>query len=411
MTDRVGSPSVRAIRAALEEIPGAILDKPPMPEDVGAGGEPGTAVWAYQPDIDTAVLEKSYAPTDDGPNDWLSDEPAVIFEVPPTVTDADIKHVLGENRIRKLQGLQQIRGIDALGWYVTFHQREAQHGVHIPFDGVLWLAVTALGNLSLSWERKIYLAFHAILRHELFHFEADCMTANWELATGVEVYWNARGHRNDDGYIEQEEALANAYMLRGFKHPTQRLANSAGAYRALKSCCEQQPAGYKDGPRYASTRSAYLEECRDLSAMYHEVSDVDWHVPHAFDTLTLYPDIIRIDWTRCPIIFTDTHNLRGLLGIQTSFFQAVTNLEETSAFQKALTKLDKGIQRIWIMRKEQLAHSTALSSLNFKQWKAAGPGYYSVRVDGNYRAHLRYDRTTMTWFAESIGNHKAMGHG
>lgn len=36
---------------------------------------------------------------------------------------------------------------------------------------------------------------------------------------------------------------------------------------------------------------------------------------------------------------------------------------------------------------------------------------YSVRVKGSLRAHLRYDRNQAVWFAEAIGDHKAMGRG
>lgn len=402
--------SVRAIRVALEEIPDAILDEPPLPEDVGSGSDPATVVWTYDVGGGAAEVGNLDASTDEDSNEAPVDEPAVVFEVPPAVTDADIERVLGEERTRELRRLHQIRGLDALGWYVTFHQRKVQHGIHIPFEGVLWLAVNGLGGVPLSVERRVELAFHAILRHELFHFEADCMAANWEMATGVNVYWKSRGHRNEAGYIELEEALANAYLLRGFKHPTRRLANNAGTYGALKRFCEQQPAGYEDGPSYAASRRVYLEECRYLSGMFHEVSGAGWEAPHAFDTLLLYPDPIRIDWTRCPIILTDAHNLQELLGIRVSLFPAVTDIEETAAFRKKLKKLDKTIQRCWTTRKELLARSTSLSSLDFKQWKLGGRDCYSVRVDGSYRVHLRHDRGSSRWFAVEIGDHKKMRH-
>lgn len=109
----------------------------------------------------------------------------MIFEVPPKLSDADIRNTLGPEYGR-LERLQQIRGIDALGWYVTFHQRACQHGVHIPMEGVATLVLGALLGCDMPLERKFEVAFQAILRHELFHFEADCMAANWELATGTE---------------------------------------------------------------------------------------------------------------------------------------------------------------------------------------------------------------------------------
>jgi hypothetical protein len=411
MTYSLGLPSIRAIRAALEEIPGALRDEEPLPEGAGEGGEAATEIWISDPDSSAEAFDAPGVLPDETQHDGLSDAPSVIFEIPPEITDAEVEQVLGEDRIHTLEQVQQIRGIDALGWYVTFHQRKYQHGVHIPLEGVLLLTIQAFQDVDIPLQRRIELAFHAILRHEVFHFEADCMMANWELATGVEVYWNGRGHRNDAGCIEQEEALANAYMLRSFKHPTHLLANSGGAYRALKSFCERQPAGYSDGPNYARSRRQYIDECRWLSSMFHAVSDVNWEVPHAFDTLLLYPDPIRIDWTRCPVILLDRRDLLRQLGIRISYFRQILQLEETPSFQKAFNKLDIRIQKHWQRRKSALRSSTQLSSLDFQKWRKAGPDHYSVRVDGNYRAHLRYDRSRSMWFAEAIGDHKTMGHG
>lgn len=87
------------------------------------------------------------------------------------------------------------------------------------------------GDFLLATTGDFFMAmdtFHAVLRHELFHFEVDCMIASWELATGVEVYWASRKYRNAAGYNELEEGLANAYMLRGFKYPSRLLGNAPG---------------------------------------------------------------------------------------------------------------------------------------------------------------------------------------
>ncbi|CAA0138215.1 Uncharacterised protein [Mycolicibacterium vanbaalenii] len=341
----------------------------------------------------------------------VADEPAVIFEVPPHVTDDDVLHALGDERVGEIDRLLQLRGIDALGAYLTFHQLAGQYGIYIPFEGVLLMAARSFWALDLPPQRKLELAFHAILRHELFHFEADCMVANWEMITGVEVYWSSRRHRNGNGYIEAEEALANAYMLRGFKHPTRLLSNAPGAYAALKKFCEKkQPAGYKDGPKYAKNRTEFLRECSRLSDMYHTTSSAAWHVPYELDKLIVYPDPVRIDWTRVPIIIEDRYGLFAELGITPSYFSIVNDIEETDNFLRAFRKLDRSIQKRWSDSKSALSRSTALKSLDFKQWKKDGPDYYSVRVGGNYRVHLRYDRDDSRWFAEAIGNHKTMGH-
>lgn len=411
--------SIRDIRISLEEIPDAIRRNDPLSETTGSGTDPAFQVLVLEPDQapENAGLNPDAARQSDDEGDYGSvDEPALTFEVPPLLTDADIRKVLGEDRLNEVDRLFQLRGSDAYGWYTTFHQKQVQYGIHIPFEGVLAFVVHAFANVDVPLDRKVELAFHAILRHELFHFNVDCMAANWELATGAAVYWRGKDrYREPLGYVQLEEALANAYMLRGFKNPTRSLSKSGGAYQALKRFCARQPAGYCDGPRYVRTRGNYFEsyfgQCFELSEMYQHESSSTWTSPESLDALIFYPDLIRIDWTRCPIIISDEYGLREALGIGISHFEMVDFIEETDSFAKSVGKLDRRLQNLWATRKQDLARSTALKSLDFKQWKPSGKDVYSVRLDGNFRAHLRYDRDTSKWFAEQVGDHKMMRHG
>lgn len=406
-------PSVVEIRVALEDIPGAIRDDP-LPEDVREGTERATPIWSPDGGLSSAqAVDMPDSADDDG--DAFNDEPGVIFEVPPALTDAEIRNVLGDEEIGNLKRLEQVRGIDALGWYMTFHQRRYQHGIYIPIKGILYLAIGALAGLSVDVERKIELAFHAILRHELFHFATDCMTANWELATAREVYWKAKAaRRNASGYVELEEALANAYMLRGFKWPTQKL-KAPGGYSALGKYCELQPAGYKLGPTYARKQGKYVEKSQQLSIDYQNasVTDPKLKAPNELDGSRLYPDITRIAWQRCPIFILDEHDLLGLLGIRLDLFASIPTMTETDGFRDDFDKLQKPIQAKWVKCRRMLEqeNSTAVKGLDFKRWKPGGDDCYSVRVDLKHRAHLLYDRTHRTWSAIEIGNHKDMGHG
>ena len=79
-------------------------------------------------ETESTAAPHSLLPTD-GEEQVSSDAPLAIFEVPPPLlTDAEITNVLG-TEFGRLKNLQQVRGIDALGWYVTFHQKSVQHGV------------------------------------------------------------------------------------------------------------------------------------------------------------------------------------------------------------------------------------------------------------------------------------------
>ncbi|MCV7278844.1 hypothetical protein H7J88_04185 [Mycolicibacterium flavescens] len=393
----------------MEGVDGAIRDNP-LPEDAHDGTDPAVEIWVSEPDLgrEFAALDSPDPTIDDGVS--ASDGPVVILEIPPEVTDADIEHILGQDTLTEMSRLHEIRGIDAYGWYVTFHQRTAQHGVHIPLEGALLMAARAFHHLPIADERKVNLAFHAILRHELFHFAADCMSANWELATDTAMYWKAKEkHRNAQGYVEHEEAMANAYMLRGFQYPRRLLANSGGASPALKSFTIQQPAGYKEAYKYAGSRAAYMRGCRDLSTQVQHASGLP-PVPAAMDTLLLFADPFRIDWTRCPIMISDRFDLRRLLGINIDFFTCIPAITETPKFEKSLNKLGPTVQEKWLEQKSKLAQSTSLNSLGFQKWTKGGADCYSVNV-GSHRAHLRLDRGQSTWSALDIGTHLAMGHG
>jgi len=399
-------PSVFAIRVALEEIPGAIrLD--PTPEDTAAGRDLGMPVLHLGGEGFDRVGR--LIPSDADEAAAASERPEVIFEVPPKVTDAEVFEALGEGPGEVARQVQ-VKGTDALGWYVTFHQRAAQHGVYLPIEGIATLAVGALGPLALPLERRLEIAFHAILRHELYHFEADCMAANWELALGRRVYWWAKDEFSDlPGYKDLEEALANAYMLRGLRHPGGALRNSRGSYDALKAFCELQPRGYRDGPVYAKSRTKYVEGCRALSANFETTSAGEWEVPaDVLDTLIFYPNPFQIDWRRCPILVFDRFGILNTLGIGVDFFETITGVVESPSFLRDLRKHGRQLEDKWDRRKERLSRSVGHE---VERWRPGGPNCYSVRIDDNFRAHLRRDPANGSWIAESVGDHKSMGHG
>lgn len=91
------------------------------------------------------------------------------------------------------------------------------------------------------------------------------------------------------------------------------------------------------------------------------------------DTLLLYEDPIRIDWTRCPIVISGRFNLRGLLGIKVERFTAIPEVNETAKYKKSLDKLGQPTRRMWLEQKRRLAHSTSLNSLAFNDGKWLGP--------------------------------------
>lgn len=411
------------IRSALEQVPGALIWEP---EDEPSGGRSaGSPIAEHRPRRQEELEDYNYdirvsAPTgrassaevDDADAESI-DDPPFLFEVPPALTADDVFDVLGRDRIAEMRQRVQIWGVDALAWYVSFHQRRLQAGVYVPAQGPLYLALLLSQQVKgIPFERLVDLSYQAILRHELFHFEVDCMTANWELATGKAVHWKAKArYRAASGYVEREEALANAYMLRGFKHPTASRRKAPGVHNALKDFCAAQGAGYRDGPHYGRSRTAYLAGCSELSVRYATAADPARGFAPAFDALLLYNDPVRIDWTRCPIMLSDDAGVFERLGIEASYFQSIPSVIQTATFERQFRKLSESVQRCWEKQKSILKTTTATRGVAFKRWKPKEGDWYSVRVNDKYRAHLRYDRAGQRWYAEEIGDHKRMGHG
>jgi hypothetical protein len=74
-----------------------------------------------------------------------------------------------------------LHGMDALGWHVSLHVVRVQWGIYIPVTGIAYLMEDVLSKLTATRLTKAHLAFHAILNHELFHFETDYTVVQAEI--------------------------------------------------------------------------------------------------------------------------------------------------------------------------------------------------------------------------------------
>lgn len=297
------------------------------------------AADAPQFELNAPALRMDEAPVDD--------EPSIIFEIPPEIDERQIREALGRTGSGDFERMNEVTGTDALGWYFPFHCQMAQHGIYLSAKGILELAAHCFNrkyseDQTEDLRRKLQYAAHAILRHEAFHFAAECMAANWELATGAACYIRARTQlRGSAGYIEQEEALANAYMLRGFRWVSS-VTEGARATQSLKLYVKGQPSGYNRGPDYVPAHR-YELGCKELAFDYHRQMVVQWFAPRGtFDSALLYPNANRIDWRRCPILLLDEGGLLTELGIVTRFIGTVAGIAESSSFAKQLARLGSG---------------------------------------------------------------------
>jgi hypothetical protein len=90
-------------------------------------------------------------------------------------------------------------------------------------------------------------------------------------------------------------------------------------------------------------------------------------------------------------------------------FPSINAITETKDFTKSIGRYGKEYEAKWGKVKTLLCEHKELRGLNFKPWKKP---IWSLRVDDNFRAHLRpLHQSPKTWEAIEFGSHKAMGHG
>jgi hypothetical protein len=334
-----------------------------------------------------------------------------VFEIGPEVADSfpALNGEAGE-RIRKSV---ELHGMDALGWYSSFHVTSAQWGIYIPVSGIVYLTVHALRELTASNETKAHLAFHAILNHELFHFATDYAVAQAELLF-EEPWWGPAKtafSSNIPDYCMQEEKLANAYMLKAFRtmKPALRVR---GKQEALKKFTLLQPAGYCDGDEVQ--REGWESNLHELASSYLAHSNRARKNPHLWtdsewDWPQLFPIHPHVDWRYCPIHLVLDGKRFGIPEGYINLFSRLGSIVESKDFQRKYKKLSPELKKAWERTKGLLGRAITRGA-DFKKWPSEHNNVWSVRVNKGFRAHLRQELGGV-WTALAIGNHKEMGHG
>jgi hypothetical protein len=306
-----------------------------------------------------------------------------------------------------------LKGMDALGYYVSFHYTGVQWGIYIPVSGLAYLVKEAFYSLPVPISNKIHLAFHAILNHELMHFAVDYAVSQEEVIFQEPWYVPAKKifKSAPPSYCILEETMANAYMLKAFRtmKPSLRLR---GKVKALRDFTKLQPIGYRDAifappskwesllPRLAHEYGRHGFKSALRPDLWDRSSGYDWPAQ--------FPIKPRIDWRYCPIHLVNDGARLGIPPDWLSFFSRLQNIKESDQFIDALVRLAHPIQQAWERTKRKL--DVALThGLDFKKWPK-GKNIYSVRVNDNYRAHLQFQPPS-EWLAIMIGTHNEMGHG
>ena len=409
------SASIKAIRQHLEKIDGCLIGEP-ITETYDLGRFPH--VLLNDPErqsADTIASSPETSLIDELDSVSSGPPPPITLEFPPELDHREVEDFLSNKVGRDIKALLKIKNIDALGWYVPFHQLTGQYGIYISSLGVLQLAITGfrsriIANPLEDLKFKIELSMDAIRRHEAMHFAVECMSVNWELLLDKACYVPAsRRLKSNLGYIEREEGLANAYMLRGFRWPP-AWRKRTSSFRDINQFVKTSPPGYRDGV-YCVQTIPYLELIRDLTFEYLGASQHYVDVPdYLFSPLTMFDDAYNIDDRRCPLILVDEENVFSRLGISANFISTINIIEESASFKKELRKLGQKAESGWYKARTHLGISTTFNGLDFKPWPPRGKGWFSIKIEGGMRAHLRLDKAAGVWVAEEIGTHDKMGH-
>ncbi len=411
--------TIRSIRLGLERIPGTLVEFPP--EFAFRGTEPGMATTTIWNDLEGENDDRC-APewTDDSIESNDPDAGGIPNFEPLIELGADVDETFpalaGEEGERIRQSVLR-HGIDALGWYSSFHYTGVQWGIYIPVSGLIYTIREVFGPLPVPLMTKAHLAFHAILNHELFHFATDYTMAQAELIHR-EPWWlpmKTAFMQENPPYYTQEEKLANAYMLKAFRtmKPSLRVR---GKQEALRAFVRNGPAGYCDG--HLVEPEGWGRNLEQLAHAYVSHSEkgsrnflLEDHdgFEFGYDWPAQFPIRPRIDWRYCPIHLVHDGARLGVPNNWLNFFSRLDAIEESDDFRENLRKLAPPIQQAWMRTKGRLQVAITRGA-DFKKWTGDRNGLWSVRVNDSFRVHLRREPAG-SWMALKIGNHKEMGHG
>ena len=343
----------------------------------------------------------------------MPDEPGEvnpIVELPPEYDEDASLPLLGVRETTELRRRSLALGVEALAWYMPFHQSVNQWGCYLSVSGICAFADLFL-PLALPATRRIQLAVNLLLRHELTHFSVEYAVAQWELSMFAASYWPGKKALRDDklGFIECEEKAANAYMLRGLRFPS-GIMRVPGALDILRDYTASMPRGYSDGRNWLD-RSRFEILLQDLAGDYAcSMQPRQSRSRDALDRLGFYPNRGKPDPRQVPIfIVSDVAGVQ-IPHLVLRIIPSIPAIRESNTFIKMLNKQTDPTRRAWSETRTKLARSTGLPGLDFKPWRRGGANVFSVRVTGSVRAHVRHHPQENAWEAIDIGSHDQMGH-
>jgi hypothetical protein len=268
-----------------------------------------------------------------------------------------------------------------------------------PFD------FAADNSLRLEQAAKRQVALEMLLEHEMLHFAVDYACAQWEVLLHAPCWRSLMQRRREKGlpYIELEESLANAYMLRRLS-----VRWNIPILKAVERFTCRQPSGYNNAGEYVEKGkfdTGLAELAKTYVAIHASERGLNVFSP-CFDYASIFPVYPSVPVGRCPIQIVKDLARFGIPEISVRFLKCIPEIVETELFQKLFSQMPHDIQKRWNRKKEQLKLMLPRHP-EFENFR----DHFSLRLGHNFRAHLRPVAGQTHWEAFEIGPHTKMGHG
>ncbi|MEM2179123.1 MAG: hypothetical protein QXO40_03505 [Candidatus Aenigmatarchaeota archaeon] len=218
---------------------------------------------------------------------WINKKTTIInlreileFPIPPTIfIDPEVEVSEVDEELEK-----EIRetGVEALAYYIPFHQSKKRWGIYFRVRGVFYLSnyFKNKGNFN-DINNRIKWALEILFYHEFFHFLSEVTAAHMEMTYKKPLYNDYQNFLKVAPIsLHIEEALANVYVLKYIKK----------YHSHIKKFFDMQPLPYSQYSQFIEDIS-FLIGKRKLGAIIriHNLSEIT-------QTITSFPAIDEPFW-------------------------------------------------------------------------------------------------------------------
>jgi hypothetical protein len=307
-----------------------------------------------------------------------------------------------EDENRKIfSGGIRYRGIEVLAFYkskrfIKLNPYPGKWGIFYFRPALLFLE-KEIEKYYPGYGNSQQLALDFLRKHERFHYLSDIQTILFESTLKRQLYEPIRmAFRGRQSHFV-EEALANRQVWDWAKKQAVGIEEFAHDFLNL------QPNAYA---RYSENRLA-------LSAEWAGIVVDQSHPSTAYrEDLAHWVEAIPSSLARnslCPEYVVYPAKLSDWIS-PAYVLPPVREIRDDDKVTKLLSGRFVQLKDSWESTKNKLLSDSLLFGLNFKPWKKDGRDCCSVRINKNFRAHLRHIGNG-SWLAYILGPHKELGHG